>query len=93
MAFLDALRATEYILPLVNFIKVIVGIALWFNFFIPLSLIVLAPISINIAGYHIWLDPAFQSGFLGYLVFGLNIYLAYVYRGHYKALLRKRAEI
>ena len=44
---MNTFRDTGYLLHFIQWTELIVGIALLFGFFIPLSLIILVPISIN----------------------------------------------
>ena len=55
--FMMALFATGYLMPIVKFIEIAVGICLLANKFVPLSLVILAPITINIFLVHAFLDP------------------------------------
>lgn len=56
-AWLSAMDATGYLRPLLFLTEFIVGIALIIGRFVPLSLIVFAPIQINITFFHLFLDP------------------------------------
>ncbi len=86
--FLGALVGTGYLMMLVKIIEIVVGVALLANRFVPLALIVLAPISVNIVLYHAVFDPAGGAG--GFLVALLNIFLGYGNLAHYKSLLTAR---
>ncbi len=57
-AVLGALASTGYFFPLVGIVESLVGVALLANLFVPLALILLAPISVNIVCLHFFLDPA-----------------------------------
>lgn len=56
--FLTALGATGYFFPLLKACEIISGLMLLIGVCIPLALIILAPIILNIALYHIFLDPS-----------------------------------
>lgn len=56
--YLGALAATGYFFPLLKGTEVLIGLALLSGRFVPLSLVVLAPITINIVALHAFLDPA-----------------------------------
>jgi putative oxidoreductase len=72
----------------VHLIEIIVGVALLINRFVPLALLVLAPISLNILAFHLVFYP---TGILpGALVAALNGYLIYLHFDFYRPLFRKR---
>ena len=56
MAFLEALMNTGYLFQLVKGIEIVAGILLIAGFFVPLALLLLAPIVVNITLYHAVLD-------------------------------------
>src|ERR1051325_10301570 len=53
-AFAGALFASGYLFPLLNVAELVAGVLLLSNRFVPLALTVLAPIVINIVGFHIF---------------------------------------
>jgi putative oxidoreductase len=74
-AFAGALMATGYFFPFLKGVEVLCGLLLLTGAFVPLALVVLAPIIINIALFHGFLEP---SGLALVLVIGaLEIYLAF----------------
>lgn len=56
--FLGGLGSATYFFPLLKTTEFLVALALLTNRFVPLALIVLAPITINIVFFHIILAPA-----------------------------------
>lgn len=54
--FLNSLNATGYIFPIVGILEVIIGGLLLLKKWVPFALILLAPISINILLFHLFLD-------------------------------------
>lgn len=84
-AFIGALAATGYMMPLLGAVEVIFGGALIAGRFVPLSLVVLAPLVVNIALFHTVLAPA-----LPVVIFLLaaEAYLAWRYRGAFAPLLK-----
>jgi uncharacterized membrane protein YphA (DoxX/SURF4 family) len=87
-SFLAALGATGYLFPMIKGIEVLAGIALLSNRFVPLALILLAPIVVNIAAFHLVLAP----GSLGLIIaiVGLGLYLAWAHRDAYRGVLAVR---
>ena len=90
-AFMGALAGSGYLMPLVKAIEVVVGIALLANRFVPLMLIVLLPITVNIALYHTVLDPVMPGVLVAVLVFALNAFLIWAYRSYYAGMKTARA--
>ena len=52
-AFGGALFASGYLFPLLKSIEVVAGVLLLTGLFVPLTLVVLAPIIVNIIGFHL----------------------------------------
>lgn len=57
-AFMQALEGTGYALPIVYGMQILVGALLLVRRFVPLALLVLAPIIANIVLYDLFLNPA-----------------------------------
>jgi uncharacterized membrane protein YphA (DoxX/SURF4 family) len=83
-AFAGALAATGYMFPLIKGLEVIVGLLLLSNKFVPLALIVLAPITVNIVLFHVVLAPAGLA--LPVIIVLIHAYLAYTYKSVFKPL-------
>jgi len=83
--FIGAMLATGYVLQLVWLVQIIVGLLLLANRYVPFALLLLAPISVNIIAFHLFLDPGGIAP--GALVFLLNVGLALHYRDHYHSVL------
>lgn len=88
-AFLGALAATGYMFPLIKSTEVVAGLLLLSGRFVPLALLLLAPVSVNILAYHIALDPA--PG-MPLLIVATGIYLAYAYRDSFRSVLAAKAQ-
>lgn len=82
-AFMGALAATGYMFPLIKLTEIVAGILLLTNRFVPLALIILAPVVVNIVGFHIALAPPNPVTFL---VLGAELFLAWSYRERFAAL-------
>ncbi len=86
--FMEALGATGYIFPVVGAVEIGVGVLLALNLNVPLALMVLAPISVNIVLFHVFLD---MGGIVpAAVVAGLNLFLLFVYLPAYTSLLAIR---
>ena len=55
-AFMNALGATGYIFPVVGILEVFIGLMLLVKKYVPFVIILLAPISINILLFHLFLN-------------------------------------
>lgn len=85
MAFAGALFKTGYMFPLIKGTELAVGLLLVANRFVPLALVLLAPVLVNIIAFHAFLSP---DGFAIPLVLvALELYLAWSYRDAYRPLL------
>jgi hypothetical protein len=89
MAFGMAMMKTGYIFPLIKGTEVFAGALLLSNRFVPLALAVIAPVIVNIVAFHVFLAPS-GSG-LAFVILALELYLAWSYRGSYRAMLALHA--
>ncbi len=55
-SFMSSLQATGYVLPIVGFLEIVIGLMLIVNKAVAFALLLLAPISINILLFHLFLD-------------------------------------
>jgi uncharacterized membrane protein YphA (DoxX/SURF4 family) len=90
-AFAGALFASGYLFPLLKATEVAAGLLLLSGFFVPLALAVLAPIVINIVGFHLFLEP---SGLpLPLVVLAVELFLAWSYRAAFAPMLHLRTPL
>jgi len=90
-AFGGALFASGYLFPLLKGTEVVAGLLLLGGVFVPLALAVLAPIVINIVGFHLFLEP---SGLpLPLVVLVAEIFLAWSYRAAFAPMLHLRTPL
>ena len=83
--FMDGLAASGYVLPLLKFVEFICGLMLVTGRFVPLALVMLAPIVINILMVHLLLDRT--TLVVALLMTAAMLFLAYCYRDAFKPLL------
>jgi putative oxidoreductase len=91
--FLGALFNSGYFFVFLKTLEVIYGLLLLANWFVPLVIILVFPISLNILLFHSFLAPAFQSLVIAVLIILLNIFLAWNYRRLYGPLFRRNNQI
>ena len=90
-AFAGALFASGYLFPLLKATEVVAGLLLLGGFFVPLVLAVLAPIVINIVGFHLFLEP---SGLpIPLALLAAELYLAWSYRSAFAPMLHLRTPL
>ena len=89
--FVSGLFQAGYFFPFMKSIEVVLGIFLLVRLFVPLSLTVLAPITLNIFLFHIFLEPATAGLAIAMLV--LNIFLLWSYREYFKPLLNLKSPV
>ncbi|MDO8543392.1 MAG: DoxX family protein [Opitutaceae bacterium] len=88
MAFAGALVKTGYMMQLIGLTQLIVGVFLLTNRFVPLALVLFAPFIVNSIAFHLFLE---RSGLpMAGVFLALELYLAWVYRAAYRALLTAR---
>lgn len=88
LAYLGGLASASYFFPLLKGTEILVGLALLTGRFVPLALVVLAPITVQIAAFHLALAPDGLA--MTALIVALHIVLAWAYRASYRELLVSR---
>lgn len=86
--FMTAMMNTGYFLYFVKFTEIAVGLALLANRFVPLALVILAPVSLNIIAFHLFLQPA---GIVpGLIVAVINLTLGIAHIEKFKPMLQAK---
>jgi len=75
-------------MAVVSATEIIVALLLLTNRFVPLALVLLAPIVVGIITFHIAIAPA--TIVPGILVLAMELYLAWAYRAAFRPLLRAK---
>ena len=89
MAFFVAMIGTGYLLPLIAGTQALAGALLLANRFVPLALVLLAPVIVNIVAFHVFLEP---SGLvIALVVLALESFLLWSHRAAYRGVLTPRA--
>jgi uncharacterized membrane protein YphA (DoxX/SURF4 family) len=88
--FFTGIMATKYFFPLLKVTEVVCGALLISGFFVPLALVVLAPIILNIFLTHAFMAP--QGLVLAVILGAIEIYLSFFspYSAPIKALFVKK---
>jgi len=87
-AFAAALFGSGYFFPLLKTTEVVAGLLLLSGRFVPLALAVLAPIVVNIVGFHLALAPSGMA--LALAMLAAELYLAWTYRAAFAPMLAAR---
>ena len=88
VAFDAAMRSSGYLFELVKGTEAAMGLLLLVNRFVPLALVILAPIIVNILLVHVLLAPAGIA--MAVIILALELYLAWVHRRAFAPLLTPR---
>jgi uncharacterized membrane protein YphA (DoxX/SURF4 family) len=88
LAFMQALAASGWLMPLVMGTEAVAGALLVANQAAPLALILLAPVVVGILGFHLFLAPAGAP--VAIVLVALEAYLAWVHRAAWKPLFASR---
>ena len=87
--FLGALVATGYFFPVVKITEIVGGALLLSGCYVPFALILLSPVVVHIALFHIFLEKEFL---MTIFIVGLHSYLGFgPYFKHFKGLFVKKA--
>lgn len=89
LGFAGALMKTGYMMPLIKGVEVFAGVLLLLNRFVPLALVLLAPVIVNIVAFHVFLAPMGRG--MTFFILALELYLAWAYRKYYYTVLSARA--
>lgn len=89
-AFSTGLFLSGYFIPFLKSIEVVAGLALLMNRFVPLTLVILMPITVNIFLFHLFLT---DNAVLSIAMLAMQFYLAWVYREYYSPLFEQRAAV
>lgn len=90
--FTEALQETGYMLELIGATQILGGLLLWIPRLVPLGLVVLAPVTINIVAFHLFLDPDPANGLPGYIVAAVHLVLVIAYAGSFRCLFHGRVD-
>jgi len=95
-AFISAIQAIGYLFPAIGIISLLCGLAFLTNRYVALAAVILMPITVNFALFHLFLGFPIQSIFsfhfiremVPYVFLALNVYMIYSERAKYASLLK-----
>jgi uncharacterized membrane protein YphA (DoxX/SURF4 family) len=92
-AFITAMVNTGYLWPIIGTIELLAGVAILAGRFVPIALIVLAPVTLNILFFHLS-QPSHPDGIgIALAIILPHLGLAWLYREHYANLFQMNASI
>jgi uncharacterized membrane protein YphA (DoxX/SURF4 family) len=83
-----AFEKSGYLFPLIKGTEALGGALLLTNRFVPLALVLLAPVLLNIIAFHAFLAP--EGLVIAAVLLALEVGLAWVYRASYRPLFATR---
>lgn len=89
-SLMGALVATGYFMMLVKAVEVIAGLMILSGKFLPLGLILLAPVSVHILLLHVFLDTAGLP--MAAFIIAAQLFLAWAYRDSFSGVLQANAK-
>lgn len=88
-AFMGAIMDTGYLWPVIKVTEIVCGVLLILGVFVPLALVVLAPVVLNILLFHGFLEPSGVA--VGIVAVVLGLYVAHHHRESFSGVLRRKA--
>lgn len=88
LALAIALMKSGYMFPLIKGTELVAGALLLCNRFVPLALVLLAPVLVNIVAFHAFLAP--EGLAIALALLAGEVALAWAYRAAYRPLLAAR---
>src|SRR5688572_23203240 len=56
--FMDGVNASRYLMPLIKITELLCGIAFVSGYFVPLATVVIAPVTVSILLFHVFVDTS-----------------------------------
>lgn len=84
--FMESLESTGYVFYVVAILEIVIGLLLLLGKWVPFALILLAPISLNILLFHLFLDVSDIA--VAIVIVGINVILIYKYWKAYRPLFQ-----
>ncbi|MDE2849078.1 MAG: DoxX family protein [Acidobacteriota bacterium] len=88
-AFMGAIMDTGYLWPVIKVTEIVCGVLLILGVFVPLALVLLAPVVLNILLFHVFLEPSGVP--IGLFAVVLGLYLAHQHRESFSGVLQRKA--
>ena len=96
-ALIEAIFKSQYLWELLGAIEIFCGIGILLRRYMPILLVILAPVSVMIFNFHLSQIGKFDSQpygvLLGFTIITTHLYLGWCYRNYYRALFTPRDEL
>jgi uncharacterized membrane protein YphA (DoxX/SURF4 family) len=89
-SLMGALVGTGYFMVVVKLVELTSGLMILTGRFLPLGLILLAPVSVNILLFHSFLDPAGVG--MAIFIVVMQLFLAWAYRDSFRGVLQSNSK-
>ncbi len=90
--FISAINEIGYLFPVIGLISLASGVAFLANRYVALAALLMLPLTVNFALFHIFVGLPMETHFLresaGFIPLALNVYMIYSQRKKYKELLK-----
>lgn len=88
-AMMQGLAVSGYFFPFLKLTEIVCGVLLLLGMYVPLALVVLAPIILNILLFHLVLAPGGLP--MAIVLTGIELFLAWSYKDSFKGVLVQAA--
>lgn len=92
MPLIAAFQASGYMFPLIKGTELVAGLALLSGRFVPMALVISAPVTLNIALFHFFLTPGHDIG-ISIFVLAATAVLGFAYRDSFAGLFVSKAAV
>ncbi len=89
MQFMSALMATGYFFPLFKATEVVGGAILLSGVAVPFGLVLLAPITVQIFAFHLFMTPGIENNIMSIVMVALHVTAASAYWHRFAPLFKK----
>lgn len=86
-SFVRELVDSGYLMELVSGVQLVSGVCLLTGAFVPLGLVLFAPIVVNIVCFHLFVDEPSATAAPGFLLLALELFLAWIYAPSFRGVL------
>ena len=90
MSFIGTLMGSGYLMTLIKLVEIVSGLMILTGKFLPLGLTILAPVSLNILLFHVFIDPNGMP--IAIVIIVLQLLLAWHYRDSFAGVLNPNAK-
>ena len=90
--FMGALASSGYFFPVLKLTETAMGALLLAGVYVPLALVVLAPITLQIFLFHANLTPGVENLVMPLIMGAAHVFLGWAYMSSYKSILQMKSK-